>query len=164
MLLSGVSSSASAQGIGSYDISNFNNFQALYNATFNAIDNGAYGLFGEAFAKKGYGVAFGIETNMGIVDIEYSSVAFNLGPTYGIALNDKFALSCPLMLTVSYTELDDDVRESQGVSSWAVGGRLIPKVIFKIKRFSASAGIPVYFDGSTQKFNVGGMIGIGYDW
>lgn len=140
------------------DMNCYSNYGIRYNAPFESAGSGYYALEGQIFYYSGFGLVMGIGSNMGIVDIDYSSVSFILGPAYAYKYNNVL-FSSAIELVGNYRSLSEEEKDL-GLKSFNMGFGLCPKVGYIINRIIPSLGVDfMIYPGNSSKiipcFNVG---------
>ncbi len=143
------------------DLSTFSSWGLQYAADFDAIDKGMYGFGGHNFGLyKNWGISFFVNSNIGIVDADFSSVKAQIGPNCSYALSEKACLYMPLLVDIcrtSYVNLENKVK---GKFKWGV--ELIPSIGFKVGKTTLSAGIFLIWANGSSEISTGAIIGIGF--
>lgn len=140
------------------DMSRYSNYGVRYNAPFESAGSGYYALEGQIFYNSGFGIVMGIGSNMGIVDIDYASVSFILGPAYAYKYNN-ILLTSAIELVGNYIPLSDEQKDL-GVKSFTMGVGLCPKIGYVMNRVIPSLGVDfIIYPGISSKitpcFNIG---------
>ena len=140
------------------DMNRYSNYGVRYNAPFESAGSGYYALEGQIFYCSGFGIVMGIGSNMGIVDMDYASVSFILGPAYAYKYNN-ILLSSAIELVGNYRSLSDGEKDL-GLKSFTMGVGLCPKIGYVINRVIPSLGVDfMIYPGNSSKitpcFNIG---------
>lgn len=140
------------------DMNRYSNYGVRYNAPFESAGSGYYALESQIYYYSGLGLVMGIGSNMGIVDINYASVSFILGPAYAYKYNN-ILLSSAIELVGNYIPLSNEEKDL-GLKSFTMGFGLCPKVGFIINRVIPSLGVDfMIYPGNSSKiipcFNIG---------
>ena len=148
-----------------------------YTSTFEDADKGAYYFESKFITSSGWGGEFGVGANYGIIDSDYASIFFKLGPSYSVAISEKvllntsFCFDAGISSTPEYTV--KEWHESHWGSSWVdvkKGGEevfswglsLNPRLIFKVGKVYPQAGLTFVWSKDTKKINTGFVIALGF--
>lgn len=136
----------------------YSNYGFRYNAPFESVGSGYYALAGNIFYCSGWGLVLGFGSNIGIVDIDFASVSYILGPMYAYKYNN-ILLSSAFEFVGNYRELTDIEKEA-GAKKFTWGLGLCPKVGIVINKVIPSLGVDfMVYPGNNSKitpcFNLG---------
>ena len=148
-----------------------------YSSTFEDADKGAYYFGGRFVSPSGWGGEWNVGANYGIIDSDYASIFFKLGPSYSVAISEKvllntsFCFDADISSTPEYTV--KEWHESHWGSSWVdvkKGGEevfswglsLNPRLIFKVGKVYPQAGLTFVWSKDTKKINTGFVIALGF--
>ena len=151
-----------------------------YSSTFEDADKGAYYFGGRFVSPSGWGGEWSVGANYGIIDSDYASIFFKLGPSYSVAISEKvllntsFCFDAGISSTPTYTEkkwvesiikpgyfAEVDVKKGgDTVFSWGLS--LNPRLIFKVGKVYPQAGLTFVWSKDTKKINTGFVIALGF--
>lgn len=151
-----------------------------YSSTFEDADKGAYYFGGRFVSPSGWGGEWNVGANYGIIDSDYASIFFKLGPSYSVAISEKvlfntsFCFDVGVSSTPEYTvkEFYDghfappggtwvDVKKG-GDTEFSWGLSLNPRLIFKVGKVYPQAGLTFVWSKDTKKINTGFVIALGF--
>ena len=135
-----------------------------YAADLDYIDQGMYGYGFNVLKNKHIGVSFSINSDMGLVDSDYSSYLVKIGPNYSYAISDKLWFFAPLCVDLVWSNYPEyksyNKKEIKKEFNWGLD--LTPALAFKLGKLVLSAGIQFNWMEGASKIGTAGMIGIGY--
>ena len=116
-------------------ISDMSYYGVSYSANVDYFDKGSYALTYQFFGEKGFGGTFSIGSNMGLIDIEYASTHFRVGPTYGYACTENLFVAIPLTFVGTFSNPSGSTGEK---FEW--GTAITPMIGIKLDKFRIYAG------------------------
>lgn len=155
------------------NLNEFSCYSIMYRAAFEDAGHGIYGLGGPVFFPSGWGVNFYIGANYGLVDSDFASFAFYVGPSYGYVFDNSnviFTASFDFVGVTSgtgksqktgtnakgnkYTYIGSDDKFSWGLA-------LTPQIGIKLGRITPYCGLDFQWSKDAKKVTTGFIIGIG---
>lgn len=158
------------------DLSTFSSWGLQYAADFDAIDKGMYGFGGHNFGLyKNWGISFFVNSNIGIVDADFSSVKAQIGPNCSYAFSEKVCFYVPFSLDLMWAssptykhvegsgffgDYSFDKKEVKQEFYW--GLEITPSFGFKVGKTTLSAGLMLNWGEGSSEISTGAIIGIGF--
>lgn len=136
----------------SYSVGDFFEYGVSYFAPFEEPGTGFYMAGGQMFfGDKGFGAEFRIGFNFGLVDSEYASSIFLVGPSYGYAINKNLAVSASLNFLGAYSN-----------DEFNCGAAFMPKVILKFGKVLPWFGVNASYGAGADDVAFGFQVGVGF--
>lgn len=136
----------------SYSAGDFFEYGVSYFAPFEEPGTGFYMVGSQMFfGNKGFGAEFRVGCNFGLVDSEYASSIFLVGPSYGYAINKNIAVSASLNFLGAYS--DDEFN---------CGAAFMPKVILKFGKVLPWFGVNASYGAGADDVAFGFQVGVGF--
>lgn len=165
-----------------YDVSDFSSYGVFYRASFDDAGKGFYGFEGTAFSDNGWGVNLLIGADIGLVDSDFTSFYFYLGPAYGYVINN-IILSATFDFVGAYSGQGKEIKTVTTTQNYGSHkGELIsydkevpmdnkfnwglsfcPKVGIKLGKILPYVGIDLNWMQATKKVEAGFVVGVGFD-
>ncbi len=143
------------------DLSTFSSWGLQYAADLDYIDEGFYGYyFNDLGLFNEWGFSFSANTNVGIVDYDYSSYVVKFGPNYAYALSDKACLYMPLLVDLMWSSYRNSENKRKEKFHW--GLELVPSIGFKLGKTVLSAGMFLSWGEGSSEIGTGAVISIGW--
>lgn len=118
-------------------------FGLSYTADFDYAGEGVYGVSGQVFGPKGFGMALAIGWN-----VKNSVAVAKLGPNYCVPITENAFFYVPLYAVLNYyTDGDDD--------KYKFGAELTPSIGLKYGEFKFSAGVAFGWADGADKIGTG---------
>lgn len=134
----------------------------FYLADFKGAGEGYYGIKADVWRPQNYwGVTFSIGANFGLVDKDYSSVYFALGPVGVYHITKPLYAVCPLRFHGAVWTGKDSNQEG---SNFAWGFDAAPGVMVAVKKWCFQAAIDLGWTKGVKRLSTGFEVGIGYDF
>lgn len=138
-------------------------YGVFYFADFKAAGKGYYGIKGDVWRPQNYwGVTFSLGTNLGLVETDYSSFYFAIGPTGIYHIVKPLYAVCPLRFHGTIWTGKDDKRKDTTKFSW--GFDVAPGVVLAVKKWRFQAAVNLGWTKGVKKLGTGFEVGIGYDF
>lgn len=144
-----------------------------YGAAFEDASHGSYFGGFQRLSSSGWGLAFQMGANYGIVNSDYAGLSFYLGPAYGYVVSKNILLTASFAFTGTYCGTGEEVKEKQNAIGETIhykgndmkfgwGLALTPKVVFKASKILPFAGLDFGWTKDSKKIAVGFMVGLGF--
>jgi len=149
-------------GITPYD---FNNIYITYDAQFDQLGHGFYGLGTERLTDSGFGGTFSVHGNWGLQPKDTDGqLMFKFGPQYGYVLHPNIMLSAALRGFI-YT-YDEKKEGYPDASDQKVNGgiTLTPKLHFRCDKFIVGIGYEFGWQNKLGELYHNATISIGYNF
>ena len=135
-----------------YSAGDFVEYGVSYFAPFEEPGTGFYMVGSQMFfGDKGFGAEFRVGFNFGLVDSEYASSIFLIGPSYGYAINENIAVSTSLNFLGAYSN-----------DEFNCGAAFMPKVILKFGKVLPWFGVNAFYGAGAEEINFGFQVGVGF--
>lgn len=136
----------------SYSVGDFFEYGVSYFAPFEEPGTGFYMVGSQIFfGDKGFGAEFRVGFNFGLVDSEYASSIFLIGPSYGYAINENIAVSTSLNFLGAYSN-----------DEFNCGAAFMPKVILKFGKVLPWFGVNASYGAGADDVAFGFQVGVGF--
>lgn len=132
------------------------------------LDGGKRGMYGFSMAAlrdKRIGLSFTATTNAGIVDWEWHSLMFRVGPNYSYFLSDNVILHAPFRAVImesNYQDVGDIGKEGIYDSKWGWGLDLTPTISLKLWKISLGVGLNLMWLEGADKINTSISASLGF--
>ena len=145
-------SPAQLQSTKLYSAGDFVEYGVSYFAPFEEPGTGFYMVGSQMFfGDKGFGAEFRVGFNFGLVDSEYASSIFLIGPSYGYAINENIAVSTSLNFLGAYSN-----------DEFNCGAAFMPKVILKFGKVLPWFGVNASYGAGADDVAFGFQVGVGF--
>ncbi len=140
------------------NLNDLSHFFLMYAASFKDAGHGAYGFGANGFfgqKRHSWGFTFRLMTNIGIAPSGIETVSFSIGPNYGIAINNNFAVFAPLTFNGAVATTDKGDKFGWGFS-------LSPTAHYRFgnSRFGAMAAFDLGWAHKAKKLSTGFTAGL----
>lgn len=143
---------AKLQPTKSYSVGDFFEYGVSYFAPFEEPGTGFYMVGSQMFfGDKGFGAEFRVGFNFGLVDSEYASSIFLIGPSYGYAINENIAVSTSLNFLGAYSN-----------DEFNCGAAFMPKVTLKFGKVLPWFGVNASYGAGADDVVFGFQVGVGF--
>jgi len=158
------------------DASEFSHYGIGYRASFEDAGHGAYTLGGSFYSPSSphtWGGDIILGANYGLVDSDFASIYFIIGPAYGYVINKSIMLTASLDFVGAYTSSSSPVvkttdkgnsyttKETDLHFSWGLS--LTPRVIFKINKIKPFLGLDFQWNKDAKEITAGFYVGLGFN-
>ena len=135
-----------------YSAGDFVEYGVSYFAPFEEPGTGFYMVGSQIFfGDKGFGAEFRVGFNFGLVDSEYASSIFLIGPSYGYAINENIAVSTSLNFLGAYSN-----------DEFNCGAAFMPKVTLKFGKVLPWFGVNASYGAGADDVAFGFQVGVGF--
>lgn len=135
-----------------YSAGDFVEYGVSYFAPFEEPGTGFYMVGSQMFfGDKGFGAEFRVGFNFGLVDSEYASSIFLIGPSYGYAINENIAVSTSLNFLGAYSN-----------DEFNCGAAFMPKVTLKFGKVLPWFGVNASYGAGADDVAFGFQVGVGF--
>lgn len=155
------------------NLNDFSRCGIMYRASFEDVGHGFYGLEGTVL-HPGWGINFCVGTNLGLVDSDFASTVFYVGPCYAYVFDNSNVIftaafdfvgvtSLSKSPEISTTDKGNTYTSVKHDSKFSWGLALTPQIGINLDGITPYFGLDFQWSKDAKKIAIGFVVGIGCD-